>query len=195
MPTKKQIILASSSNYRRQLCERLKIQFGVVAPNINEAPLDNESANDLVLRLAESKAKEIAKSNPKAIIIGSDQTATCNDEVLGKPGSHARSVEQLTRLSGKKVIFLTSVCVYDAENDSIETDIVPYSVKFKNLTETAIKRYLQREPAYNCVGGFKSESYGIVLCDKLEGDDPTALVGLPLIRLTQMLENAGIEIL
>ncbi len=194
MPTKKQIILASSSTYRRQLCERLKIQFGVVTPDINESPLDNETPNELVLRLAESKAREVSKSNPKAIIIGSDQIATCDGEIIGKPGSHEKAVEQLTKLTGKKIRFLTSLCVLDAEKNTLEVDVVPYTVYFKELNENMIKKYLQREPAYNCVGAFKSESYGIVLCSKLEGEDPTALIGLPLIRLTQMLENIGFEI-
>jgi len=187
----RKLVLASTSPYRRALLERLRLPFEVVAPQADETPLPKETSTDLVCRLAQAKARAVAANYPDALIIGSDQVADCQGTVLGKPGNHTNAVEQLLFMSGKAVTFQTGLCVLDTATQHAITERVPYTVHFRELDEATIERYLKREPAYNCAGSFKSEGYGVVLCSRWEGDDPSALIGLPLMRLTHMLSQAG----
>jgi septum formation protein len=193
MPQK--IILASTSPYRRELLARLGLPFEVVDPAADESPLSGESPEDLALRLAEAKARAVAATYPEALIIGSDQVATVNGKIYGKPGSHARAVLQLRELSGKTVNFFTGLCLLNAKNGQAETRGVPTLVKFRELSDREIANYLHREPAYNCAGSAKSEGLGIALLASMQGDDPNALVGLPLIALCDLLRNQGVNIL
>lgn len=187
----RKLVLASTSPYRRALLERLRLPFEVVAPHADETPGVDETSAKLVCRLAEEKARAVAAAFPDAVIIGSDQVAACEGRILGKPGSHINAVEQLSFLSGKTVVFQTGLCVLDTATQKAQTELAPYTVHFRQLDEATIERYLKREPAYNCAGSFKSEGYGVVLCERWEGDDPSALIGLPLMRLTRMLSQAG----
>ena len=191
----KKLILGSSSPYRKELLQRLHIDFECIAPDIDETPLDDESASELVTRLGKEKAYAISKllSSP-AVIIAGDQVAVCDGEILGKPGDIATATQQLRKVSGKSICFLTSLCVLQSDSDILEIETIPYTVHFRKLSDPMIDRYLEKEPALNCAGAFKSEGFGISLCKKFEGDDPTALIGLPLIRLTTMLENCGIQV-
>ena len=189
------IILASSSPFRAELLRRLKIDFECISPDIDESQLPNESASEYVQRLAKSKALEISKNHPDAIIIGSDQCALLGNEILGKPGNHANAAEQLRSMSSNKVVFHTGLCVIHTSDYFEEVDEVLYEVDIRQLTDAQINNYLLREKPYQCAGSFKSEGYGIALFSAMRGTDPTALIGLPLIRLTGMLEKAGIEIL
>lgn len=190
----RKLVLASTSSYRRELLERLRLPFDIVAPQTDETELPGESSIELVLRLAEAKARAVADAHPNAVIIGSDQVAACEGRILGKPGNHANAVEQLSFLSGKEVVFQTGLCVLDTVTDDAQIELAPYTVHFRTLDEATIERYLKREPAYNCAGSFKSEGYGIVLCQRWEGEDPSALIGLPLMRLTSMLSQVGFVI-
>jgi MAF protein len=158
---------------------------------VDETRRENESATALVRRLSESKARAIGTSQ-QGLVIGSDQVATLGETVLGKPGSHERAMEQLRQLSGNAVTFQTGLCLLDSENDTQQLDVVPFTVHFRELDEAQIERYLRHDQPYNCAGSFKSEGLGITLFERMEGDDPSALIGLPLIRLTAMLENAGV---
>ena len=189
------LILASSSTYRKTLLKRLRIPFEAVSPQTDESPLAREEPVAMVKRLAEKKARVVAKEHPNAIIIASDQAAVIDNKVLGKPGNHATAVAQLTQASGKKVEFLTSISVLNSKSNRLQMDVVKYSVTFKTLSPKTIENYLQREQPYNCAGSFKSEGLGVALFDKQTGDDPTALIGLPLCRLVDMLENENIAIL
>lgn len=186
------LILASSSPYRQELLARLKIPFICKSPEIDESPLVGEEATALVLRLAEKKARKIAESSPVAIIIGSDQVASLNKHILNKPGDHSQARQQLAQLSGEDVVFYTGLCVINTSTGSIQTGCIPFAVKFRALTAEEIERYLTLEKPYNCAGSFKSEGLGITLLERMTGDDPTALVGLPLIHLSNMLRNEGI---
>lgn len=190
----RKLVLASTSPYRRELLERLRLPFDIAAPQADETALPGETSSELVLRLAEAKARAVADAYPNAVIIGSDQVAACEGRILGKPGNHAIAAEQLTFLSGKEVVFQTGLCVLNTATDDAQTELVPYTVHFRALDEATIERYLKREPAYNCAGSFKSEGYGIVLCQRWEGEDPSALIGLPLMRLTSMLSQVGFVI-
>jgi MAF protein len=185
------IILASSSPYRKELLGRLGLDFTTVSPDIDETAQPGEQPEALVERLAEHKARAAGETH-NGLIIGSDQVATVDDEILGKPGSHYNAVAQLTQLSGKHVIFHTGLCLLDTRHHELQLDVVPFKVKFRELTGEQIERYLQAEQPYDCAGSFKSEGLGITLFEKMLGDDPTALIGLPLIRLTAMLGNAGV---
>jgi len=189
------LILASSSPFRRELLQRLQLPFDTVSPEIDETPQNGESPEKLATRLSLSKAREVAKSHPDALIIGSDQVAVLNGLILGKPGNHQRAFQQLKAASGKRVSFLTGLCLLDARDGSHQEMVVPFDVEFRQLSETMIDRYLKREQPYNCAGSFKSEGLGIALFERLDGDDPTALIGLPLIQLTRMLEKAGVSVL
>lgn len=191
----RELILASTSPYRRQLLERLGVTFSTVSPQVEESRLDGEPAEDLVRRLAEAKARSVATSRPEALVIGSDQVAVIEDRILGKPGSRERAVEQLSASAGKRVEFLTGLCVADGTSGRIQVDVVPYSIVFRPLTRAQIDAYVEREEPYNAAGSFKSEGLGIALFERMSGDDPTALVGLPLIRLVSMLKAAGMDIL
>jgi MAF protein len=187
----RRLILASTSPSRKELLARLGVGFETAAPHVDETRRENESATALVRRLSEAKARAIGASRP-GLIIGSDQVATLGDTVLGKPGNHERAMEQLLQLSGNAVTFQTGLCLLDSENDSQQLDVVPFTVHFRRLGEAQIDRYLRHDQPYNCAGSFKSEGLGITLFERMEGDDPSALIGLPLIRLTAMLENAGV---
>ncbi|MCU7914809.1 MAG: Maf-like protein [Candidatus Thiodiazotropha sp. (ex Gloverina cf. vestifex)] len=189
------LILASSSPFRRELLSRLGMKFSSVSPEVDEAPLVNEPAEMLVSRLAECKAKAVAESHPNALIIGSDQVATIEGQILGKPGNHERAVEQLMRASGKHVSFLTGLCLHHSTTGNTQLWCEPFHVEFRELTRDEIEHYLHREKPYNCAGSFKSEGLGICLFQRMEGDDPSSLIGLPLIRLVNMLRNEGVDVL
>jgi septum formation protein len=193
MPQK--IILASTSPYRRELLARLGLPFEVANPLADESPLPGELPENLALRLSEVKARAVAAAYPEALIIGSDQVATVNGKIYGKPGNHERAVSQLRELSGKTVNFFTGLCLLNAQNGQAEVRGVPTLVKFRELSDSEIENYLRREPAYNCAGSAKSEGLGIALLSSMWGDDPNALVGLPLIALCDLLRNQGVKIL
>jgi septum formation protein len=189
---KPQLVLASTSPFRRELLSRLAIPFETLAPEVDESPLPGETPEELVQRLSEAKARAGAARFPHALVIGSDQVAVVDGEVLGKPGDHDRARVQLQKLSGKTVTFLTGLCLYDAASGAADTRLVPFRVRFRILDETRIERYLRLEQPYNCAGSFKSEGLGITLFEAMEGEDPTALIGLPLITLTTLLARAGV---
>ncbi|MCB4361721.1 Maf family protein [Quatrionicoccus australiensis] len=189
------IILASTSPYRRELLARLGLSFTVANPQTDETPLPDESPESLALRLSEAKARAVASEFPDALIIGSDQVATVDGKIYGKPGNHERAVEQLRALSGKTVNFFTGLCLYNARTGQAEVRGIPTLVGFRQLNDSEIENYLRREPAYNCAGSAKSEGLGIALLSSMQGDDPNALVGLPLIALCDLLRNQGISIL
>jgi septum formation protein len=187
------IVLASTSPFRRELLSRLALPFETVVPDIDESRRHHESPPDMVRRLSEAKARAGAPAC-LALVIGSDQVATVGDEVLGKPGTHERAAAQLRHLSGKAVTFLTGLCLLNTSTDEAQVDVIPFRVHFRDLGDEQIERYLRRDQPYNCAGSFKSEGLGITLFERMEGDDPTALIGLPLIRLTDMLARAGVSL-
>lgn len=186
------LILASTSPYRRALLERLGLPFSTAAPDVDERRHPGESPSELVQRLAEAKARAVALNHPDALIIGSDQVACLDDAILGKPGDHATAIAQLERASGRCVLFQTGLCVLDARSGQAQTLVEPFRVHFRLLSRARIEGYLERERPYDCAGSFKSEGLGITLFERLEGDDPAALIGLPLIRLIPWLEAAGL---
>ena len=188
------IILASGSPYRKQLLERLQLEFDCRSPDLDESVLDGETADDYVRRLARAKARAIAEGEPAAVVIGSDQCAVLDSRILGKPGSHENALRQLRDAQGKSVIFHTAVCVMRLEDDFCELASVPFEVEFRRLADSQLEHYLRVEQPYQCAGSFKAEGYGSCLFRRLSGDDPSALIGLPLLTLTTMLENAGIEV-
>jgi septum formation protein len=188
------LILASASPYRRALLARLNIPYTCVDPDIDESYQAGETATDLVRRLATQKAMQVAASYPAAIIIGSDQIAVCDQEILTKPGDHATAVKQLQKLSGNTVIFHTGLCVMNTTSNTVQVDNIQVNVKFRSLALDEIDRYLQAEKPYDCVGSFKSEGYGITLVDDIQGHDQTALIGLPLIRLCTMLRDEKLNL-
>ncbi|MEJ2609541.1 MAG: Maf family nucleotide pyrophosphatase [Candidatus Thiodiazotropha sp.] len=189
------LILASSSPFRRELLSRIGIEFSSVSPDIDECQLPGESAEELVLRLAKQKAMAIGQSHPNALIIGSDQVATISDRILGKPGNHECAVEQLMQVSGKRVTFFTGLSLYNSKTHHSQSCCEPFHVVFRNLQRSEVENYLHKEQPYNCAGSFKSEGLGICLFERLEGDDPNALIGLPLIRLIGMLRCEGVDVL
>lgn len=189
------LILASTSPYRRELLARLGLPFTVANPHTDETPLPGETPEALSLRLAEAKARAVAKDHPDALIIGSDQVATVDGKIYGKPGNRERGIAQLKELSGKTVNFFTGLCLFDSRSNQAQVRGVPTLVTFRTLSEQAIENYLDREPAYNCAGSAKSEGLGIALLQSMRGDDPNALVGLPLIALCDMLGAAGVDVL
>jgi len=189
------LVLGSTSPYRRELLARLGLAFEVDAPDVDEHVLPGEAPDALVRRLAEAKARAVAARHPGALVIGSDQVAVLDGVILGKPGDHARAMQQLRAASGKTVLFQTGLCLFDDRNGSAQVDVVPFRVVFRTLSDAQIENYLRRERPYNCAGSFKSEGLGISLFQRLEGDDPNALIGLPLIRLVDMLAEAGVHLL
>ena len=189
------IILASSSPFRKELLERLNLPFECHSPEVDESMQSGEIAEAYVCRLARQKAQTIANQFPEAVIIGSDQCALLDDQILGKPGDHNNALKQLKAAQGKSVIFHTGLCVMQVSSGFSETDDIQFQVKFRNLNNQQLSHYLEVEQPYQCAGSFKSEGYGAALLDHMQGDDPTALIGLPLIRLVGMLENAGITII
>lgn len=185
------LVLASTSVYRRELLERLQLPFETAAPNIDETRLANESAQAMVARLAQQKAEAIAAHYPNALIIGSDQCAVLGEQILGKPHTHEKAIEQLQASSGRTVEFLTGLCLYDSASQNFQLEVIPFRVEFRELSAVEIDNYLHREQPYNCAGSFKSEGLGISLFKRMLGDDPTALIGLPLISLCAMLREQG----
>ena len=191
----RRLILGSTSPYRRELLLRLRLPFDVVSPQVDETPLASEPPRALALRLAVAKAQAVAAMHPGAVVIGSDQVADLDGEPLGKPGTHARATEQLQRMRGKTVVFQTAVAVVCLETGFSQVELAQVSVKFRHLDDAEIERYLQAEMPYDCAGSAKSEGLGIALLESIDSDDPTALVGLPLIRTCQMLRAAGVKVL
>ena len=189
------LILGSSSPYRRELLDRLGLDYECDSPEINESRLEGESVEAMVVRLAEAKARAVAGRHTDALIIGSDQVAVLGEQILGKPGSHDKAFEQLKQASGQFVTFHTGICLYDSRNNTSQIDRIPFAVQFRQLSDEQIEHYLQREQPYNCAGSFKSEGLGIALFERMQGEDPNALIGLPLIRLISMLETAGLQVL
>jgi septum formation protein len=187
------IVLASTSPFRRELLSRLALTFETAAPDIDESRHPHEPPLELVRRLSEAKARACASAR-NALVIGSDQVATVGDDVLGKPGTHERATAQLRYLSGRSVNFLTGLCLLNTATNESQVDVIPFRVHFRTLSEEQIERYLRHDQPYNCAGSFKSEGLGITLFNRMEGDDPTALVGLPLIRLTDMLKKVGVSL-
>jgi len=188
------LILGSSSRYRKELLSRLKIPFESVAPNVDETPHNQESPKDLALRLALAKARAVALKNPEAVVIGSDQVADLEGMPLGKPGNHTNAILQLQRMRGKTVIFQTALSVVCIASGYERTDLAAVKVKFRDLSDAEIESYLRAEEPYDCAGSAKSEGLGIALLESIENDDPTALIGLPLIRTCQMLREAGVKL-
>lgn len=188
------IILASSSPYRKELLKRLDITFTTVSPEVNERYFQDELISDYVLRLAKTKAESIVSKNDSSLIIAADQALQCDKKILGKPGNYNKAKEQLIFMSNRSLTFYTGLCLINTETKIIEEDVVSFRVDFRKLTESEIENYLVKEKPYDCVGSFKSEKLGISLLKKMNGDDPTALIGLPLIRLCKMLRNQGVDI-
>lgn len=195
LPDGRRLVLASTSRYRRELLARLGLPFTTRAPDCDETPLPGEAPTALVERLARAKAASVAAREPHALVIGSDQVAVLDGAILGKPGDHPRAVAQLAAAAGRRVEFLTGLCLHDGVSGRVQCDVVPYAVEFRALTAAQIEAYLRHEQPYDCAGSFKSEGLGIALFERLDGDDPNALIGLPLIRLVRMLEAAGVTVL
>ncbi len=188
------LVLASSSPYRRELLARLGLPFECAVPAVDETPRSGEPPRALALRLAPAKARAVSAAYPDALIIGSDQAADLDGEPIGKPGTHARAVEQLRRVSGRRVDFHTALTLLDAASGREQTDVVTVGVRFRTLSDSQIERYLLGEKPYDCAGSAKIEGLGITLVSAVDNDDPTALIGLPLIRLTTMLAAAGVVV-
>ena len=189
------LILGSTSRYRKELLSRLQIPFETAAPDVDETPHNNESPKDLALRLALAKARAVALKYPEAVVIGSDQVADLDGAPLGKPGNHTNATLQLQRMRGKTVIFQTALSVVCIASGYERTDLAEVKVKFRDLSDAEIESYLRAEEPYDCAGSAKSEGLGIALLDAIDNDDPTALIGLPLIRTCQMLREAGVKLL
>lgn len=189
------LILGSTSRYRKELLARLSIPFQVEAPEVDETPQAQEAPKDLALRLALAKARAVAKKYPDAVVIGSDQVADLEGEPLGKPGNHNNAVKQLKRMRGKTVIFQTALSVVCVATGFEQTDLAAVKVTFRDLTDAEIESYLKAEEPYDCAGSAKSEGLGIALLAAIDNDDPTALIGLPLIRTCHMLRAAGVKLL
>jgi septum formation protein len=189
------LILGSTSVYRRELLQRLRLPFEVVAPEVDETPLPGESPQALAERLALAKARTVARLHPHAVVIGSDQVADLNGEPLGKPGTHANAVLQLQRMRGHLVVFQTAVAVVCHETGFADHALAQVKVQFRDLSDQAIEDYLQAEKPYDCAGSAKSEGLGIALLESIDNQDPTALVGLPLIHTCRLLRAAGLALL
>lgn len=189
------LILGSSSPFRAELLAKLHLDFMTASPDIDESPLANEKPEQLVKRLAEAKARKIAEQYPVSLIIGSDQVAVLNGQIMGKPGNHSKATEQLTAAAGNKVTFMTGLALYNAANDSMQSLVDNFEVRFRPLSAAQIEFYLSTEQPYQCAGSFKSEGFGISLFQELRGQDPNSLIGLPLIRLIELLANEGVDVL
>ena len=188
-----QLILASSSIYRRELLQRLQLPFTTIAPQVDETPLPDEMPQETALRLAEAKARKVGQDHKAALVIGCDQVATLDGEQLGKPLVHDRAVEQLHTMRGRRVVFHSALCLYNTETDRMQAQVVPYEVEFRHLSDVQIENYLRKEEPYQCAGSAKSEGLGIALIASMHGNDPNALIGLPLIALIDMLHNEGVN--
>jgi len=189
------LVLASSSPYRKALLDKLQLKFICANPDIDETAINNEKPKELALRLAKEKAKALAESYPNHLIIASDQVALLGNVQLHKPHNHANTIKQLQQSSGKSVTFYTSICILNSATQEINSDIDLCTVYFKSLNEQQIIRYVNSEQPYDCAGGFKSEGLGIALFDRIEGDDPNALIGLPLIKLIALLQKYNIAVI
>ena len=189
------LILASSSRYRRELLERLRLPFETRSPDVDETPLVGEAPAMLAQRLALAKARAVAATHPDAVVIGSDQVAELDGVPIGKPGTHERAVAQLRSMRGRSVVFHTAVAVVRAATGHVGCALVPVTVRFRELSDAEIEHYLRTEQPYDCAGSAKCETLGIALTDSIASDDPTALVGLPLIRTSALLRAAGIDAL
>jgi septum formation protein len=189
------LVLGSTSRYRRELLSRLRVPFEVAAPNVDETPLPSEAPTALAQRLALAKAQAVAEKFPQAVVIGSDQVADLHGQPLGKPGSHERAVEQLRMMRGKTVIFQTALAVVCLETGFMAQDIAAVRVVFRDVSDDEIENYLRIEQPYDCAGSAKSEGLGIALLERIDNDDPTALIGLPLIRTARMIRAAGVKLL
>ena len=189
------LVLGSTSRYRRELLQRLCVPFEVAAPHVDETPLPNEKPVDLAVRLALAKAQAVAAQFPQAVVIGSDQVADLNGEPLGKPGTHDNAVAQLRQMRGHTVIFQTALAVVCSATGFMQQDIAQVRVVFRNLSDDEIENYLRAEQPYDCAGSAKSEGLGIALLERIDSDDPTALIGLPLIRTARMIAAAGVRLL
>lgn len=190
-----QLILASSSIYRRELLERLQLPFTIISPEIDETPLPGEAPEDTALRLAQEKARKVGQSHQQALIIGCDQVATQDGLQLGKPLIHDNAVKQLRMMRGRSATFHSALCLYNASTDRMQAEVVPYVVEFRNLSDAQIENYLHKEQPYHCAGSAKSEGLGIALIAAMQGNDPNALIGLPLITLITMLQNEGVNVI
>jgi septum formation protein len=192
---KQSLILASSSPYRKELLARLRLPFEAISPEVDETPLPEEAPQDTALRLAQVKALKIAETHPQALVIGCDQVATLDGLQLGKPGNHENAIKQLQMMRGRTVIFHSALCLYNAQTQNMQAEVVPYEVAFRELTDAQIERYLLTEEPYNCAGSAKSEGLGISLISSMQGKDPNALIGLPLIQLITMLQNENVSVI
>ena len=191
----KTLVLGSTSPFRKSILEKLNLNFECAKPNIDESPLANETPQALVERLAIEKAQAVSNEFSNALIIGSDQVAVCEGEILGKPHTFENGVKQLTKFSNKSVVFYTGLCVFDSSTSTAKSLVEPFTVHFNELSLSEIENYLKAEQPYNCAGSFKSEGLGICLFEKLEGDDPNTLIGLPLIKLVSLLKEHGLDVL
>jgi septum formation protein len=191
----RRIVLGSTSRYRHELLTRLRLPFDTASPDVDETPRPGEVPAELATRLAMAKARDVANRYPDAVVIGSDQVADLDGEPLGKPGTHERAVLQLQRMRGRTVVFQTAVAVVCASTGFEALDLAPVRVVFRDLDDGEIERYLRAEQPYDCAGSAKSEGLGIALLERIDNDDPSALVGLPLIRTCQMLRAAGVTVL
>lgn len=189
------LILASSSAYRRELLARLKIPFEVRVPDVDETPAPGETAENLVARLALAKARRVAGSEPDALVIGSDQVAVYNGDIVGKPCEHAHAVAQLRAASGRTVSLFTGLALVNSATGASQCEVVPFRVAFRELSDAQIENYLRKEQPYSCAGSVRSEGLGIALLERFEGEDPNTLIGLPLIRLVRMLEREGMPVI
>jgi len=193
MSTRPTLILGSTSRYRRELLERLRLPFEVRSPEVDETPRPGEAPAALAQRLALAKAQAVSAQFPDAVVIGADQVADLDGEPIGKPGTHERAVAQLRAMRGRSVVFQTAVAVMRGSTGYVGTALAPVTVRFRQLSNAEIEHYLRAEQPYDCAGSAKSEALGIALLDAIESDDPTALVGLPLIRTCMLLRAAGID--
>ena len=191
----KTLILASSSLYRRELLQHLQLPFITISPEVDEIPLNGEKPEETAVRLAQAKARKVAQEHTDALIIGCDQVATVDDLQLGKPLTHDNAVEQLRMMRGRSVTFYSALCLYNAGEDRMQAEAVPYVVEFRDLSDDQIENYLRKEQPYHCAGSAKAEGLGIALIAAMHGDDPNALIGLPLIALITMLQNEGVNVI
>jgi len=192
--TGRALVLGSTSRYRRELLQRLRLPFEVLAPDVDETPLAGEAPAALAQRLAMAKARAVAAQRPDAIVIGSDQVADLDGEPLGKPGNHERAVAQLRRMSGRTVLFQTALAVVCQASGFEASELALVRVVFRDLDDATIERYLRAEEPYDCAGSAKSEGLGIALLERIDNDDPTALIGLPLIHTARLLRQAGLQL-
>ena len=193
MPGRPRLVLGSTSPYRSELLQRLQLPFDVDSPRVDESPRSGEAPADLARRLALEKAHDVASRHPDAVVIGADQVAELDGQAIGKPGTHARAVAQLQTMQGRRVVFHTAVAVVRPDTGFAQVVLAPVRVLFRPLSDAEIERYLQLEQPYDCAGSAKCEALGIALLETIESDDPTALIGLPLIRTCALLRLAGID--